>query len=120
MANAESTEGVVVWHERWCKKEIVSKVIGVVGRFLLLIVMAIPSKAFAKCPPRLASSLLAPVTNTNRASPAMDNNCLREGRDGRSATYRVLGMSPFAPFFHTRVISIHQGLSRNAPSGAPE
>ena len=66
------------------------------------------------------SSLFAPITNTNRASPAMDNNWLREGRDGRSATYRVLGMSPFAPFVHTRVVLIHQGLSRNAPSGAQE
>ena len=34
--------------------------------------------------------------------------------------YRVLRMGPFAPFFHIRVVYIHQGLSRNAPSGAPK
>ena len=50
MTNEESSEGVVVCQERWCKKEIASKVIGVVVRFLLLVVIAIPSKAFVRCP----------------------------------------------------------------------
>ena len=32
--------------------------------------------------------------------------------------YRVFRMSPFAPFFHTRVVSIHQAFSRDTFSGA--
>ena len=32
------------------QKEIASKVIGVVVRFLLLVVIAIPSKGFVRCP----------------------------------------------------------------------
>ena len=82
MTNAGSSEGVIVWHKRWCE-EIVFKVIGVVRWFLFLTVIA--SKASVRCSQsaqltEVDSSLLPPMTSTDRVSLSMDDNSLRGGR----------------------------------------
>ena len=52
VADAESAESVIIWHERRCETEVAVKVLGVVRWWLLLVVIVLPVEALVRCPRR--------------------------------------------------------------------